>query len=259
MKEQHAAFNAPFNDTPPPSFTAHFPLTGARPFIPTATYRLQFRKEFTFAHADALSDYLRELGVSHVYASPIFRAAPGSAHGYDICDHNLLNPEIGSREHFDAFVGHLRDRGLGLIVDFVPNHMGIAEPHNAWWMDVLEHGPSSPYASYFDIDWRPLKRELENKVLLPILGDQYGRVLEKGELRLVFADGAFTVRYFDTVLPIEPSSTRIILQGGSSSCAARRRRKPCVNWKASLRRLLTSRCARTRAPRKLSSVPASNT
>ncbi len=212
MEENHAAFNVPFNDSPLPPAN-FFALTNNHRSIPTATYRLQFRKEFTFDQASALVEYLHDLGVSHVYASPIFRAAPGSPHGYDICDHNQINPEIGARENFDALVGNLRTHGLGLIVDFVPNHMGIAEPHNAWWMDVLENGRSSPYASYFDIDWHPLKRELENKVLLPILGDQYGRVLEKGELRLVFADGAFTVRYFGAVLPIEPSSTRGILQG----------------------------------------------
>ncbi len=188
-------------------------MTGPFPSIPTATYRLQFHKGFTFRNAESLAGYFEELGISHVYASPIFRAAPGSLHGYDICDLNALNPEIGSREDFNTFRSQLQDHHLGLILDFVPNHMGIAEPHNRWWMDVLEHGPSSPHASYFDIDWHPLKRELENKVLLPILGDQYGRVLEKGELRLSYEAGIFTVRYYDSVLPVEPSSTQMILQG----------------------------------------------
>ncbi|MGV3533144.1 MAG: malto-oligosyltrehalose synthase [Chthoniobacteraceae bacterium] len=182
------------------------------PSIPTATYRLQFHKGFSFADATALVPYLDSLGISHVYASPIFKAAPGSLHGYDICDHNQLNPELGTREDFDRLASALKERGMGMIVDFVPNHMGIAEPHNAWWLDVLEHGPSSPYASYFDIDWRPLKKELRNKVLLPILGDQYGRVLEQGQLRLVFSEGIFTVHYYETVLPIEPGSTNTILQ-----------------------------------------------
>ena len=145
--------------------------------IPRATYRFQFHKDFTFRDARALLPYLQAMGISDVYASPIFRAAPGSMHGYDICDHNALNPEIGTPAEFDDFVSELHRLGLGLIVDFVPNHMGIAEPQNDWWMDVLENGPSSPYARFFDIDWQPLKRELENKVLLPILGDQYGRVL----------------------------------------------------------------------------------
>ncbi len=184
--------------------------------IPTSTYRFQFHKDFTFRHAASLVDYLHGLGVSHLYASPIFKAAAGSPHGYDICDHNALNPEVGSREEFDALSAALRERGMGLILDFVPNHMGVAEPHNAWWMDVLEHGPSSPYAFYFDIDWHPLKRELENKVLLPILGDQYGRVLEKGELRLVFEGGRFQIHYYSTILPVEPASTLGILRGALS-------------------------------------------
>ncbi len=181
--------------------------------IPSATYRLQFHLDFRFADAARLVDYLAELGISHVYSSPFFKASPGSRHGYDICNHNEINAEIGSREELASFSESLRARGMGLIADFVPNHMGIAEPTNQWWMDVLENGPSSPHASHFDIDWHPLKRELKNKVLLPILGDQYGRVLERGELRLDYADGAFHIRYFSTTLPVEISSTRPILEG----------------------------------------------
>src|SRR5438093_3237129 len=156
-----------------------------RPDIPTATYRVQFNKDFTFRQAREIVPYLRELGISHVYSSPYFQARAESAHGYDICDHNQLNPAIGSRADYDAFVAALHEHGMGQIVDFVPNHMGIGEPRNRWWMDVLENGPGSIYAPYFDIDWRPVAEELENKVLLPILGDQYGRVLEQGEFRLV--------------------------------------------------------------------------
>lgn len=182
------------------------------PSIPTATYRLQFHPGFTFKDARALVPYLHSLGISHIYASPFFKAAPGSLHGYDICDHNQLNPELGTRADYDRFAQALRRHRMGMIVDFVPNHMGIAEPHNTWWLDVLEHGPSSPYAHFFDIDWHPLKRELREKVLLPILGDQYGRVLEQGELKLAFSDGIFTVHYYETVLPIEPGSTNTILQ-----------------------------------------------
>src|SRR6187399_367350 len=129
--------------------------------VPTATYRLQFHAHFTFEQARELVPYLSRLGISHIYASPFFRAAPGSTHGYDICDHNELNPELGTRAQFDAFVGELHRHGMGLIVDFVPNHMGIGEPQNRWWLDVLENGPSSPFARFFDIDWKPLKRELE--------------------------------------------------------------------------------------------------
>jgi (1->4)-alpha-D-glucan 1-alpha-D-glucosylmutase len=182
------------------------------PCIPSATYRLQFNKNFTIEMARALVPYLKELGISHFYLSPIFKATPGSTHGYDINDHNELNPEVTTREEYTRFAREVREAGMGIIVDFVPNHMGIAEPTNTWWMDVLENGPSSQHALYFDIDWHPLKRELENKVLLPILGDQYGRVLERGELKLVFKDGVFTVHYWSTVLPVEPVSTRKILQ-----------------------------------------------
>jgi (1->4)-alpha-D-glucan 1-alpha-D-glucosylmutase len=178
--------------------------------IPSATYRLQFNKDFTFAKAAALADYLRALGISHVYASPYFKASPGSAHGYDVTDHNALNPEIGSQEDYDAFVAALHRNGLGQIVDFVPNHMGIGSL-NPYWMDVLENGQGSCFASFFDIDWRPLKEELAGKVLLPILGDQYGRVLEKGELQLNFDQGGFFLTYYDTRLPISPHSYGAIL------------------------------------------------
>ncbi len=183
-----------------------------RPVIPTATYRFQFHKGFTFQDARALVPYLDELGISHIYSSPIFRATPGSTHGYDVCDHNALNPEIGTRADFDALSAELRSRGMGLILDFVPNHMGIAEPQNLWWMDVLENGPASPFARFFDIDWRPLKAELADKVLLPVLGDQYGRVLEKGELRVGFADGAFHVDYWTNRFPTAPRTLRPLLE-----------------------------------------------
>ena len=186
-------------------------MTPTHPSIPTATYRLQFHKDFTFYNGAALADYLSQLGISHVYSSPIFRATPGSLHGYDICDHNQINPELGTHEEFTAMTQLLQQRGISLILDFVPNHMGIVERYNRWWMDVLEHGPASPYAPYFDIDWHPLKRGLENKVLLPILGDQYGRELEAGHLRLSFEESTFKIHYYDNELPVEPRSTRPIL------------------------------------------------
>jgi (1->4)-alpha-D-glucan 1-alpha-D-glucosylmutase len=180
--------------------------------IPTATYRLQFHKGFTFRDARNLAPYLHELGISHVYASPFFNAAPGSTHGYDVSDHNALNPELGSREDFESFANALKERGMGLIADFVPNHMGIAESQNRWWEDVLENGPASPYARFFDVDWRPRKIELTNKVLLPILGDQYGRVLEAGEFRLRFDEGAFFLDYYANHLPLAPQTTGPILE-----------------------------------------------
>ena len=187
--------------------------------IPTATYRLQFHKGFTFRDARDLAPYLHELGISHVYASPFFRAAPGSTHGYDVSDHNALNPELGSREDFESFANALKDRGMGLIADFVPNHMGIAESQNGWWQDVLENGPASPYARFFDVDWHPRKIELTNKVLLPILGDQYGRVLEAGELRLRFEEGAFFLDYYGNHLPLSPQSTGPLLERAGKGMA----------------------------------------
>ncbi len=135
--------------------------------------------------------YLHALGVSDAYASPYFQASAESLHGYDITDHNKLNAAIGSREEYDAWIAELHAHGMGQVLDFVPNHMGIGEPLNEWWMDVLENGPSSMYAPYFDIDWHPLKSDLRDKVLLPILTDQYGRVLERGELQVRFEEGAF--------------------------------------------------------------------
>ncbi len=180
--------------------------------VPIATYRLQFHAGFTFRRAAELVPYLARLGICHVYASPFFRAAPGSLHGYDVCDHNELNPEVGTRADFEAFSAELKANGLGLIVDFVPNHMGIEHALNPWWRDVLENGPSSPHASFFDIDWHPLKRELENKVLLPVLGDQYGRVLESGGLRVEFEGGDFVLRCGDFTLPLAPRTTLPLLR-----------------------------------------------
>jgi len=182
------------------------------PRIPTATYRLQFNRFFTFNDARKIVPYLHVLGISDVYASPYFQASAESLHGYDITDHNKLNTAIGTREEYDAFVAELHTHGMGQILDFVPNHMGIAEPQNVWWQDVLENGPSSLYAPYFDIDWKPLKADLHDKVLLPLLGDQYGAVLERGELKLRFANGVFTLHYFEHIFPIAPGSYRIILE-----------------------------------------------
>jgi (1->4)-alpha-D-glucan 1-alpha-D-glucosylmutase len=181
------------------------------PRIPTATYRLQFNKNFTFRQAREIVSYLHELGISDAYASPYFQAGAESLHGYDITDHNKLNAAIGSQEDYDAWIDELHAHGMGQIVDFVPNHMGISDPQNVWWQDVLENGPSSLYAPYFDIEWRPLKADLHDKVLLPILGDQYGRVLERGELRVRFEGGSFSLTYFDHIFPIAPGTYRFIL------------------------------------------------
>lgn len=174
--------------------------------VPRATYRIQFGPGMTFRDAEALVPYLARLGISHLYASPILKARKGSTHGYDITDHNALNEELGEEEDFDALVAELHRNGMGLVLDFVPNHMGVGRADNAWWLDVLEWGPVSPYAHYFDIDWQPAKPELRGKVLLPFLGDHYGSVLERGELELRFeADaGTFSVWYHDHRFPVAP-------------------------------------------------------
>ncbi len=186
-------------------------MTIEHPRIPSSTYRLQFNRWFTFAQAREIVPYLHALGVSDAYASPYFQARPDSLHGYDITDHNKLNAAIGSREEYDSWIAELHAHSMGQVLDFVPNHVGIAEPLNQWWMDVLENGPSSRYAPYFDIDWHPLKSDLRDKVLLPILSDQYGRVLERGELQVYFAEGTFYLRYGDRRLPIAPGTYRYVL------------------------------------------------
>lgn len=183
----------------------------ARQRRPLATYRLQFHAGFRFVDALRIVPYLEQLGVSHCYSSPILKARPGSMHGYDITDHNQLNPEIGSQEEFQAFASELKQRGMGLILDVVPNHVGISE-NNPWWHDVLENGRASAYADYFDIDWQPLKAELLNKLLLPILGEQYGEELEQGRLSLVFDEetSEFLLAYYDRRLPLDPRSLPLI-------------------------------------------------
>ncbi|MCX6020898.1 MAG: alpha-amylase family glycosyl hydrolase, partial [Chloroflexi bacterium] len=185
--------------------------------VPNATYRLQFNRAFTFRDATALVPYLAALGISDCYASPILKARPGSMHGYDLTDPSQLNPDLGSPEDFEEFCAALRAHGMGLVLDTVPNHMGINDSSNLWWMDVLENGPSSIYASYFDIQWQPVKEELRDKVLLPILEDQYGKVLEAGKLRLHYEDGSFYFLHYSTRLPVAPRSYRLVL-----TCAAER-------------------------------------
>lgn len=176
--------------------------------IPRATYRLQFNRRFTFADATRLARYLAELGVSHLYASPWLKARAGSEHGYDIIDHTAFNPELGGEAGFELLSNALSTRGIGQILDFVPNHMGIAEADNTWWLDVLEWGRASPYSDYFDIDWAPAEPKLRNKVLLPQLGDHYGTVLEHGELEPRFdpRDGTFSVWYYTHRFPLTPGS-----------------------------------------------------
>ena len=180
--------------------------------IPSATYRLQLNRLFTFEQAKDVVAYLDDLGISDIYASPFLMARPGSLHGYDVTDHSRLNPEIGDEQAFIRLSSELKRRRMGLVVDVVPNHMCISHPSNAWWWDVLENGPSSPFAHYFDIDWQPPKQELTNRVLLPILGDQYGRVLENREIQAVYKEGQFHISVYDTLLPLAPRTWSMILE-----------------------------------------------
>ena len=179
---------------------------------PESTYRLQFHAGFTFRDATAIVPYLQALGITHCYASPYLKARPGSTHGYDIIDHGSLNPEIGTTEDYEEWVSALHEHGMGQIIDTVPNHMGVGTSDNLWWNDVLENGPASRYAPYFDIAWRSsLRPELRDKVLLPVLADLYGDVLEAGQFTLAFGDGAFSVHYGDRRFPIAPRSYDRIL------------------------------------------------
>jgi (1->4)-alpha-D-glucan 1-alpha-D-glucosylmutase len=191
--------------------------------IPVATYRLQFNRDFTFNQATGIVPYLATAGVSHCYASPCLKARAGSMHGYDIVDHNSLNSEIGVPEDFDRFVDTLHRHKMGLILDIVPNHMAVMGDDNIWWLDVLENGESSIYAGFFDIDWHPLKEELQGKVLIPVLHDHYGAVLESGELKLVFHQqrGEFDIHYRTHRFPIDPKEYPRILQLASEKLAAK--------------------------------------
>lgn len=189
-------------------------MTRRSPFDPPlATYRLQLHRDFTFAQATAILPYLARLGISHVYCSPFLKARSGSTHGYDLVDYGRINPELGDETSFARFCASLGDHGLGLILDFVPNHMGIGHADNPWWLDVLEWGQASPYARYFDIDWSPPHRDLVGKVLVPTLGKSYGAALTDGEIALRFdADsGGFDLCYADHRLPVSPRDYPAIL------------------------------------------------
>ena len=193
-------------------------LVAQRSCRPVATYRLQLARDtLTFRDAAAVVPYLDELGVSHLYVSPCLQTRSGSAHGYSVVDFGQLDPALGGADDYRAMVEALHGRRLGQILDVVPNHMSATPLENPWWNDVLENGPGSPYAAYFDIDWRPVKEELQNKILLPMLGEQYGQVLEAGELQLELQGGAFFIRYFQTLLPLEPRTYRSCWPIGSTS------------------------------------------
>jgi len=181
--------------------------------IPSSTYRVQFNKLFRFRDAINIIPYLKELGITHLYSSPLLLANQGSMHGYDTIDYSCINPEIGSREDFNELVSVLKSNNMGLILDIVPNHMGIGN-NNKWWMDVLENGQASEYADFFDIDWTPIKRELNGKVLIATLGDHYGNVLANGEFAFKFEEdkGKLKLNYYEHEFPINPSSYPMILE-----------------------------------------------
>lgn len=181
--------------------------------VPGSTYRVQMNKYFTFNDTINQLDYLHSLGITDLYASPYLRARKDSLHGYDICNHNELNPGIGTEAEYNQMIERLQANRMSQILDFVPNHMGIGETCNYWWMDVLENGPSSIYANYFDINWHSVTPELQDKVLIPKLGDQYGVILEKGELQVKFEpeEGAFYLDYYDNRFPINPRTYPDIL------------------------------------------------
>ena len=185
----------------------------ARPRFPESTYRLQFHAGFTFRDALQIVPYLHALGITHCYASPFLQAQPGSTHGYDITNHQALNPEIGTETEYEALCEALQTHGMGQVLDIVPNHMGVAGNDNQWWHDVLENGSASPYAGFFDIAWYASPRvEMHGKVLLPVLGKSYGEALESQEIRLAYADGALTVQYFDHHFPVTPRTYAMVLE-----------------------------------------------
>jgi (1->4)-alpha-D-glucan 1-alpha-D-glucosylmutase len=184
--------------------------------VPDATYRLQFNRDFRLPQATDLAPYLRDLGISDCYASPLFQAGPESTHGYDVCGFDEFNPAIGTREEFETWSSRLRELGLGLILDMVPNHMG-ADLSNHWWADVLQRGRQSPFACFFDINWEPLQSDLHNRILLPVLEDLYGAVLEAGKLTLACQHGLFSIVYGQRQFPVRFESCLNLLEEVAAS------------------------------------------
>src|SRR6201991_4742727 len=200
----------------------HFTVGGALahrtevmpPATPIATYRVQLTADFNFDAAAGIVPYLKSLGITHLYASPFMKARKGSTHGYDIVDHTQLNPELGGEAGFERLSDALKQHDLGLILDFVPNHVGVHYADNPWWLDVLEWGPASPHAVSFDIDWDQLPYRRRGGVLLPILGSSYGEALERGDIELRYDanEGSFSCWYFEHRLPIAPERYSEILR-----------------------------------------------
>jgi (1->4)-alpha-D-glucan 1-alpha-D-glucosylmutase len=189
--------------------------------IPSSTYRLQLNRHFTFSQASDLIDYLYALGIGDCYLSPLMMSAAGSLHGYDVTNPARINPEIGTREDLQRLSEGLKHHGMGIIADVVPNHMCIDDAANEWWRDVLENGPSSQFARYFDINWNPPKRDLVNKVLLPILGDQYGRILEDQQIAVCYEQGGFFASVYQKPLPLAPRSWALVLETAAEALKKR--------------------------------------
>ena len=189
--------------------------------IPSSTYRLQLHEEFGFDQAAAIAPYLKKLGVTHVYSSPYLQAAPHSRHGYDVVDHRKVNEELGGPEAHERFCRTLGEIGLGQVLDIVPNHMSLGRQNRYWW-DVLENGTNSRYAGFFDIDWHSVEERLRDKVLVPILGDQYGRVLRSGGVRIQRTGSSFTAEVSEQSLPISPTTLPLILSSRRSTAAPTR-------------------------------------
>jgi (1->4)-alpha-D-glucan 1-alpha-D-glucosylmutase len=190
------------------------------PKPPLSTYRVQLRSELGFDGVAAIADYLADLGVSHLYSSPYLQAAKGSTHGYDVTDPTRVNEELGGEEGHARLCRALGEQGLGQVLDIVPNHMAITERSNTWWWDVLENGPSSRYAAYFDVDWESPQARLRDTVLLPILGDHYGRVLENGELELTRRGGRFEIHYHEHRMPVAPRSLDTLIAEAAGRCGS---------------------------------------
>ncbi len=173
--------------------------------IPRSTYRIQFQSEFKFEAAKNIIGYLAELGISDLYASPIFKATPGSTHGYDVVDPTQLNPELGTPEDFEALVGEIKNHDMGWVQDIVPNHMAY-HSQNTWLMDVLENGLDSDYSDYFDIEWEHTYEDIKGRVLAPMMGSFYGEALENGEIQLNYEESGLSVNYYALKLPVRIES-----------------------------------------------------
>lgn len=204
--------------------------------IPLATYRLQFNKDFRFADACGILGYLHDFGVTDIYASPILASRRGSSHGYDATDPTRIDPDLGTDADFAHFQRELEAHGMGLVLDVVPNHMA-ASNENPWWVDVLENGAASPFASYFDIDWHPPSRTLNNRILLPVLGKPFGEVLDSDEIQLVRQDERFYIRYYELLFPLAAHSYRRVLSERPAVTAE------SDGWATNLRELVDSPAA----------------